>query len=979
MAISATSAASSRRRSPPRGGIVLVLFLASGFAGLVYEVLWSRMLTYFFGATQYAVSTVLAAFMGGLALGSFLFGRWVDRRRNPLRLYAFLEIGIAVSALAVPALLRVADPVFRALYRNGEPSFHLLTLVRLILTLGVLLIPTTLMGATLPVLSKWYGRVRDRLGLSLGVLYAINTLGAVVGCFFTGFQGIEALGVYGTMLVAVAINAGVGILALALSSLPGVEVEPATTEPSAADEAVPFETTTDVTPLTSQMVFWFYGVSGAVALAYQVAWMRSLVFSLDPLKNTTYAFTAMLTVFLIGLAAGSAVMTLFVDRLPEPVRCFALIQLGIGLMGAFSLVMIHNVTPDLTVFKELSADSTQLYFTSAVANIFCKTGAAIFLPTLLMGMAYPVAVRICVPSLARVGRTVGDLYSINTIGAIIGSLATGFILIPAFRIPWTLFLLSMANIVMAVILTLNQPQLNPVRRHFVVGLAALCAVVLLIRFPFNAALQRPSPGERLIFYEEGALATVAVAENTIGERTLYVDKVGVAGTDRILITDQKSLAHIPMLFLNQPTSALTVGFGSGGASFSYLQYPSLQKLDCVEICPTVLDAAPALTVANKGQVLLFTRQDWLKPKNPHYRVIIDDIRSYLRFCPRRYDIIATDCTDLRYKTNANLYDLEYFTLCRDRLTSGGMVVVWMPLGGLARDTLLLALRTFYKVFPNFEIWYMNNEATHYMLLVGTPSPLQIDYRLMCEKLKEPTVAADLRELLLDDPAKILSCYMTDARALAADLNGGPVNTENRPYLEFLSPRYGYSEQPLYDNLDYLLSKANSVEPHLKPGTYTQDDLELLRKYVAAVPFIIEGHKKYRQLKFDEATRAYMRAKEFCPTDRATVRLLNFDLLQARARVMAADIWSRYWLGRSLAIQERYEEAISYLERCLTIGRAIRKEPLSNETLTLIRDAAAELRRIYEQQGNRKALEQLATQMKDLPTTAPSGATSPGAP
>jgi len=934
------------------------------------------MLTYYFGATQYAVSTVLAAFMGGLALGSFLFGRWVDRRRNPLRLYACLEIGIAASALAVPVLLRAADPIFRALYRNGEPSFQVLTLVRLIVTLCVLLIPTTLMGATLPVLSRWYGRVRGRLGLSLGVLYAINTLGAVAGCFFTGFEGIEALGVYGTMLVAVAINAGVGILALALSSLPGVEVEPAAAEPGATDEAAPFVTTTDVTPLTSQMVFWFYGVSGAVALAYQVAWMRSLVFSLDPLKNTTYAFTAMLTVFLIGLAAGSAVMTLFVDRLPEPVRCFALIQLGIGLMGAFSLVMIRNVTPDMEVFKQLSDDSTQLYFTSAVANIFCKTGAAIFLPTFLMGMAYPVAVRICVPSLARVGRTVGDLYSINTIGAIAGALATGFILIPALRIPWTLFLLSMANIAMAVILTLNQPQLHPVRRYFVIGLAALCAVVLLIRFPFNAALHRPALGERLLFYEEGALATVSVAQNLIGERTLYVDKVGVAGTDRILITDQKSLAHVPMLFLNKPTVALTVGFGSGGASYSYLQYPTLQKLDCVEICPTVLDAAPGLTVANKGRVLLFTRQNWLKPADPRYRVVLDDIRSYLRFNPKRYDIIATDCTDLRYKTNANLYDLEYFTLCRDRLTSDGMVVVWMPLGGLARDTLLLALRTFYKVFPDFEIWYMNNEATHYILLVGTPSPLQIDYRLMCEKLKEPAVAADLRELNLDDPAKIVSCYVTDARALAADLVAGPVNTENRPYLEFLSPRYGYSEQPLYDNLDYLLSKADSVEPYLKPGTYTQADLELIRKYVAAVPSVIKGHKAYRQMKFDEATRDYMRAKETCPEDRATARLLNYDVLQERARAMPADVASRLWLGQGLAIQKRYEEAISYLERCLAIGRALRKEQVSSDTAAMIRAAAAELQRIYEQQGNQKALDQLATQMKDLPTTAPSALPSP---
>jgi len=974
MAISSIVPTPVRRWAPPCGGIVLALFLASGFAGLVYEVLWTRMLTYVFGATLYAVSTVLAAYMGGLALGSFLFGRWVDRQRNPLRLYALLEIGIALSALAVPVLLRLADPIFRSFYQGGDPSFQTITLVRLVLTLAVLLVPTTLMGATLPVLSKWYGRLRDRLGMSLGLLYAVNTFGAVFGCYVTGFHGIAMLGVYGTMLAAVAINMAVGLAALALSSTPGVAIEPLSQE-AVGDELakntgkMPVLRTTDATALTSRMVFWFYGISGAVALAYQVAWSRSLIFSFELLKNTTYAFTAMLTIFLIGLAVGSGLMTLLADRLPEPVRCFSLLQLGIGLTGAFSLFIIDKVAPNLIVFQELSGDETQIYFAAAVANIFLKTAGAIFLPTFLMGMAYPVAVRICVPSLARVGRTVGDLYSINTVGAILGSLAAGFILIPSLGIAWTLFLLSIASIAMAVLLTVNLPALDPVRRYFVIGLSGLCALVLLIRFPFNPVFHEPGPNERFVGYKEGPLATVSVMESVIGERTLYVDKVGVAGTDRILLTDQKSLAHVPMLFLTGPTTALTVGFGSGGASWSYLQYSSLKKLDCAEICATVLEFAGLLTVANKGRVLSFARKNFLAPLDPRYSIIIDDVRSYLRFTPKRYNIIATDCTDLRYKTNANLYDYEYFKLCRDRLTSGGMVVVWMPLGGLSPDTFRLALRTFQKIFPNFAIWYMNNEPTHYILLVGTLEPLQIDYRLLCQKLKEPTVASDLGELHLDDPDKLLSCYLTDGRTLAADLGEGPINSENHPYLEFLSPRYGYSEQPLYDNLDWLLSRAGTVESHLKPGTYQPQDVARLRKYAAAVPSIIEGHKKYRQMNCEEATRAYMRAHELCPEDRSTARLLDFELLQARAAALGRDIWSRYNLGKSLAIQGRFDEAIERLKACVNIGVGMRDLPLEKTTVTQIHDAAQVLRQIYEQLGKKKEIEQLAEQMRDLPTSA----------
>ncbi|MBM3334191.1 fused MFS/spermidine synthase, partial [Candidatus Sumerlaeota bacterium] len=666
------------------------------------------------------------------------------------------------------------------------------------------------------------------------------------------------------------------------------------------------------------------------------------------------------------------------DRLPEPVRCFSLIQLGIGLTGAVSLIVIQKISPGLVVFKELSDDQTEIYFAAAVANIFIKTGAAIFLPTFLMGMAYPVAARICVSSLARVGRTVGDLYSINTVGAIIGALAAGFVLIPAVHIPWTIFLLSLGNFAMAVVITTNLTTLDPRRRYFVIGLAAICGIVLLIRFPFEAILHRINFEEvRAVQYKEGALATVSAVENPLREWTLYIDSVGVAGTDRVLLTDQKSLAHIPMLFLDKPATALTVGFGCGGASYSYLRYSALQKLDCVEICPTVLEFAPLFSVANKGQVLRRSPDGRIGPLDPRYSLIIDDIRSYLRFNPKRYDIIASDCTDLRYKTNANLYDLGYFQLCRDRLTSGGMLVVWMPLGGLSTDTLRIALRTFQKVFPDFSLWYMNNEATHYALLIGALKPLQINYRRIGEKLKEKSVNDDLAELCLNDADKLLSCYVTDGRVLEKELEGALVNSENRPYLEFLVPRYGYSEEPLYSNLDWLFAMAGSIEPYLEPGSYSPDDLARIRKYRSAVRWIVEGHKAYRRVKPDQAVRSYLRALETCPEDRATSRLLDFPSIQAREQLLPNDFWAPYWLGQVLSVQkDRDAEAISHLEEALRVAINRRDNLAQQGAAGAAHDAARLLRQIYERKSMKRELEQLAKLEKDLPTTASAQTTSP---
>jgi spermidine synthase len=979
MATSSVAETAETRKAPPRAALVLLLFLGSGFAGLVYQVLWTRMITYVFGASLYAVAAVLAAFMGGLALGSFLFGRWIDRRRNPLRTYAALEILIGLSALAVPHLLRMADPIFGSIYRNGESGFASLTLMRLVLAIGVLIVPTTLMGATLPVLSKWYGRTQGRLGLSLGSLYAINTFGAVAGCYMTGFHGIEALGVQGMIYVAVAINAGVGLTALALSLHPSARLEAWATEPGALPETPPAMIGDDVNPVTAQLVFWCFGIQGFAALAYEVAWTRSLVFTFDVFKNTTYAFTAMLTVFLIGLAIGSAIMTRFADRLPEPVRAFSVLQLGIGLMGAFSLVVIYRFELSLQLlqpFPQLSEDMTRVYFAGALGNVFVKTAAAILLPTILMGMAYPVAVRVCVRSLARVGRTVGDLYSINTVMGILGSLAAGFFLIPRLGIAWSVFSLSLISIGMSVTLTLNLPRVSPQRRYFLVGLAAATVAILLVFYPFRAVFHFPEEGQLGLYYREGELATVSLTEGVTGERTLYVDGVGVAGTDRVLLTDQKSLAHVPMLFLTSPTVALTVGFGSGGASYSYLQYPMLKRADCVEISPTVVSFSPLLAASNKRFMapLLDPYGNLTGQKIDRYNLIIDDVRSYLRFTPETYDVIATDCTDLRYKTNANLYDFEYFQLCRNRLKPGGAVVVWMPLAGLAPETFQLALRTFYKVFPEFTIWYMNNEATHYILLIGTERPLRIDYRRMRERLTIPAVKVDLHEIRLDDADKLISCYMTDGKALAKDLDAGPVNSEDRPYLEFLSPLYGYSEQPLYDNLDYLLSRAAPIEPLLAPGTYEPADLERIKKFRAAVPTILEGHKRYRQLRIEDAARLYLRAKEMCPEDQATARLLDFELLQQRAgnRRMALDTWSRYQLGQALLAQNRRDEAISYFKRCLDVANGLALRAMQQgiaaepERRNDIRRAAEALGRIYQEQGKPRELAELAQVVKQLP-------------
>ncbi len=938
---------------------IMMLFFLSGISGLIYEVVWTRLLTYVFGATIYAVTTVLASYMGGLALGSFIFGKLADRwERLSLKAYALLQLFIGISAILLIFFLELIEPFYGIVYDLLKDSFFMLSLVRFMVCFLALLVPTTLMGGTLPLLARFITRHQGTVGLRVGGLYAINTLGAVVGCFLAGFYFIALFGVRGTIYCAAFINVAVAILGLHLWQILKRHPRPEPERKSVENDTAPhLEPVYDYKVI--KVVMWLYFFSGMFALAFQVGWWRGLVFSFDILKNTTYAFTAMLSVFLIGLALGSALMSRFADRQYDPLRLFGLLQILIGLAGFLSVFIIYFKSHAIEPFEPLDPQGLRLQWYPAVANLFVKTAAAIGLPTLLMGMAFPVVVKVCVPSLRKVGVSVGRLYALNTVGAIIGAFLAGFVLIPVFGLGKGLILLAVGYIMLGLVAFLINPLFGKAVKNVFATAVALIALVMIIRAPTGAVLQPLSPADTLLFYKEGPLSTVAVVQEALGTKTLYVDNVGVAGTDPIILTDQKSLAHVPMLLLPDARSALTVGFGSGGASWSYTRYDSLEKIHCVEISKTVIDAAPFLLESNHGILEL---------NDPRFTIILEDVRSYLLFTDQVYDIIATDCTDLRYKTNANLYDKEYFQLCRERLSEDGMVVVWMPLAGLEDDDFRMTLRTFYTVFPDMSIWYMNNEPTHYILLLGTKKPFSIDYARMKKNLASQKVKSDLSELLLDDVDKILSCYLVGADKLNSFLGEGKINTENHPYLEFETPKYGYGEQPLIDNLKNLLAISSDVVRKIQGETITPDEKARLERFVSAVPDIIEGICAYRLMNLKAAAQHWMDAKEKCPEDRAVAAMLNFPTLRKRIEALPFERWTKFALGEVLIQQQRFSEAITWLRRFVNDTLAITPSALRPMDYAELRDAYTLLATAYESLGKKSEAREYrkkADELKDM--------------
>ena len=885
---------SPEKRNAASGNLRLVaypLFFASGAAGLVYEIVWTRQLIYIFGSGLYAVTAVLSAFMAGLALGSFLLGRASDRLERPLRFYAALEGMLALTGLLLPLALAQMPRVDRSAFALFGQSFGLLTACRFAVTFLLLLVPTTLMGATLPVLSR--ALAGRRVGLSVGALYAVNTAGAVAGTFLAGFHWLGVYGVRRTNSFAVVLNLVAALGALLLSRALEARAGGGRREAAGGGEAESDEGPLPAPEPAVSLILFAALLTGVVSMGAQVIWSRGLVFCFEYLKNTTYAFSAMLGIFLAGLAAGSALAGLLVTRASRPARLYGLVIALIGVSMAASVAVLHWGAGESLLPTPFEPATQKFHWHTAVVDILTQSAFVVAVPTLLMGMAFPIAAQAAVPA-GRVGRGVGRLYALNTAGCVLGPLLACFLIIPAAGLTGGLLLLAVAETALGLVIFWKTAE----SRNSAIGFGLVCVLafgVAVTAIPRERGMQQVNPGERVVYYDEGPMATVSVIRNNFGYNTISIDGVGVAGTDPLLQTDQKSLAHLPMLLVENPRKVLTVGFGSGGASYSYLLHKRLERVDCAEICPEVLKAAPHLAAANHG---------FLSRGDPRYRVIFDDVRSYLRHTGEAYDVIATDCTDLRYKSNANLYDVEYFRFSRERLRPGGVVVVWMPLGGLSLDMFKLALRTFHRVFPEMAVFFMDNEPTHYILLVGWRDKMEIDFNRIRERLGDPAVKADLAELSLDDPVKILSTWITGGEPLAGYLAGDTLNTENFPYLEFGSPRYGYESRPIEDNLASLVAIRNSSRRFL--GNASPDDLARLDRYEQALPKIIEGHAQYRELRIEEAARSYMEALALTPEDPSVARLLDFRELILGARLGSP--WSWLMLGRARQLQNRTADA-----------------------------------------------------------------------
>ena len=848
--------------------IVWLIFIFSGASGLIYEVIWMRQLTLIFGSTVFATSTVLTAFMAGLALGSFYFGRKIDEStQSPLRMYAYLEAGIGAFCLVWPLILTVLSGLYVLIHRNVTSEFYTLSLIRFVLTFAVLLIPSTLMGGTLPVLTRFFVKKLDQLGTNIGVLYALNTFGAVVGTVVAGFFLLEALGIRWTLGVGIAINFGVAAVALALAqkTLP----TEADDHQKAAQQSESEDTPQRPLP-EKHLVLWAIGISGFCALAYEVLWTRIMVFFLG---STTYAFATMLAAFLFGIALGSIVFARWVDRIEQPVAIFGVVQLGIGL---FALIL-------MPAFEELYAVTRAFQSTFGGSRFwaFFSCFLVMCLPTFLMGASFPLVTKIYTGSERQLGRSIGNVYSVNTVGSILGAFCAGFILIPILGIRPSILLTVVLNTGIGCLLVLKSGRRTETGGSLLqgigIGMPILnigLAVILLLTlnqplFLKSAIFKTQRPGDTLVDYNEEVDATVTTLKDDEAVYRLYVDTNQAADASRWDSPSHRVIAHLPLLLHPRPKRALVVGFGMGLTSYSITQHGV--RVDAVELSKGVIAAAQKHFTHVNGNVF----------DSPLFNYRINDGRNHILMTKTKYDMISTGIIHpLVSAGSSNIYTADFYRLCRRILSEDGIMCQWVPLHRLPEAHYKMIVRTFIEVFPHTTLWY--KYTPDFVILIGTREPLRIDYKNFIARAQIASISEGLAADDLDGMS-LLDSFMMGPETVRKYVGIGPVHTDNRPRLEFFrgADLVGTTTQ----NVKGMAEYRERVLPYLTNYGPTLADMRAVREkldtYFRATQKLIRGQIAYASAQYQNAAALMNEAVELNPVDE-TVRY-NFGVVAGLIR------------------------------------------------------------------------------------------------
>ncbi|WP_296285177.1 fused MFS/spermidine synthase [Pseudomonas sp.] len=728
-----------------------LLLFASGGSALVFQVLWVKQLSLVVGVEVYAVTTAISAFFAGLALGGLAFGRLADRLGRPLRLYAGLELLVALLGVAATVALANAAGAFAFL----ESAFGALAWALPFVLVGV---PAFFMGGTLPVLVRAVEPGAGQMGRAGGGLYAANTAGAIAGTLVAAFVLLPLLGVLGSACAAAAFNlcAAAGALLIRRET-----AEPLAQPVNKAEPRSP----------AARLAIALYCVAGGVALGYEVVWTQSIV---QFMSTRTFAFAVVLATYLFGLVLGSALYARRADRIRDPWGLFGLLIAAAGLLAIVQIAGLGAWLINWQTRAEwlvLQAGGSELM--GMCARFAVAALCVVFLPTTLLGAAFPIALRLSVDR-HHVGRDVGVVVALNTLGGIAGVMLTGFVLVPGLGLVRTLAVLGALAAVVGLLAVWRGEGVGKLQR---LGVAAIAVLTLgigaLTPLQHLAQLMPGARNGQISFYAEGRGGTVAVVQQGRGDNRfsrLYIQGVSNTGDAMPSLRYMRLQALLPLLIHNgEPRSALVIGFGTGITVGAMLRYRDLQHPVVAELLPEVLAAAPNFQ-GNFDAI-----------HDPRLDIRLRDGRRELLRSTERYDMITLEPPPPSAAGVVNLYSRDFYQLAASRLEERGIVAQWLPLPTQNDEESRSLVRSFIDVFPYATLW---TTEFHEMLLVGSPEPLHLDMSTIRQRFEQPDVAAALSEVGIDSVEALLATWVTDRAGLERYAGDALPVTDDHPRIEY---------------------------------------------------------------------------------------------------------------------------------------------------------------------------------------------------
>lgn len=771
---------------------IYLLFSLSGFSALVYEILWTRYLSLTFGTTIVAASLVAATFMAGLALGSYLFGRYADKQTNLLRIYAFLELGIALTALLFPPTLQLVERIYIYILQSFPQLPGMAHFLHFLFAAILLLPPTVCMGGTFPLMCRFFARKKS--GGQIGRLYALNTIGATAGAFLCGYLLIPSLGISGTGFLAIALNLTISGTSYFFSQQIGH------TEPIDVSKARRPE----------QLLIWSKhrsiliatGCIGLFSLAYEILWTRLFLLFLG---NTTYAFALILSAFLIALAAGGAQYARIVRPELNEKEFFIILTTLMGLTVLFSLPFYDELSQLFLAAHQIADERWWLLSLLSYLIVLVVLAA----PVVLSGALLPAAVAIIDPGKIHTGEGVGLVVLANTVGAVLGALLAGFFFIPLFGVQNSFRLLAVGNLCLSFYLFLHFRPTGVMRYlcPALLGCGLLVAIfpltwrpelmnsgvyVYAAKYLQMGGMEKILAQEKILKVIEGQETTVAIHESLDGQTRFFTVNGKTDGGTGIDMATQILVGQLPVLLHRAPDDVLVIGLGTGVSLLGLPDHP-VKKIDCVEISPEVVKAYDYFKNVTNDPL-----------RDPKVELLIDDGRNHLLTTTKKYDVIVSEPSNPWQSGNANLFTDDFYKIAAARLNQNGLFCQWIGLYDITSENLRILARTFLRTFPRAMVFNAGSD----LIIVGAQHELAFDYDNLNRRMQIPGVRDAMSKIGIRSPGELIAThYLYSENPLIAMAANARINSDDQPILEY-SARYNLGGKTLGE-----FQKANTQLIH----------------------------------------------------------------------------------------------------------------------------------------------------------------------